>query len=80
MAVSCQNPSRDKHEIPDGGRRLEIKPLTIDWGSSDLRDGWQGDYTFCSFACLSEWAAARAAEHDEHVLVDGEPPEGDEPA
>lgn len=70
MSVVCQNPDRDRHEIPDGGRKLTLTGIVV-WGQQDLRDDWTGSYVFCSFACLSEWAAARASDHDGVVLREG---------
>lgn len=72
----CNNPARDRHEIVDGDRKVTIS-LGLTWGQRDLRDDWRGDYAFCSFGCLGEWAAERAAEHDHHVLVEGARPKGD---
>lgn len=83
MAVCCNpehKPGGVPYEIPPGDRVITIAQLTIDWGDKDLRNDWTGVYTFDSFECVAAWAAEKAGQHDEHVLVDGEPPEGDEPA
>lgn len=60
----------DTHQIPDGARRLDLQ-FAVDWGDADLRDSHAKPLVFCSFKCLSEWAAAKAAEHDGHVLQEG---------
>lgn len=70
MTVVCQNPTRDKHEVPAGGRKITLTGIVV-WGQKDLRDDWSGSYVFCSFACLSEWAAQRAGDHDGVVLREG---------
>jgi hypothetical protein len=70
MSVVCQNPARPTHEIADGGRKITLTGVVV-WGQADLRDDWTGDYVFCSFACLSEWAALRADDHDGVVLREG---------
>lgn len=70
MSVTCQNPERPTHEIPDGGRKVTLSAVVV-WGQQDLRDDWSGEYVFCSFACLSEWAATRAGDHDGVVLREG---------
>lgn len=70
MSVVCQNPARDPHSIPDGGRKITLTGVVV-WGQADLRDDWSGAYVFCSFACCSEWAAARATDHDGVVLREG---------
>jgi hypothetical protein len=67
MPVPCNNPSRERHDC--GDREISIEPLAIKWG--DIRDDWQGDYSFCSFRCLADWAAEKAAQHDGHVLQEG---------
>lgn len=71
MSIICQNPSRPTHEIADGGRKITLSALIV-WGQKDLRDDWSGGYVFCSFQCLSEWAAARAGDHDGVVLREGD--------
>lgn len=72
----CNAPVRaeDAHEI--GDREIHISPLAVKWG--DIRDDWQGDYSFCSFKCLADWATEKSAQHDGHVLEHGSTPEGDE--
>lgn len=70
MSVFCQNPADAKHEIADGDRKITLTGIVV-WGEQDLRDDWTGDYVFCSFKCVSEWAATRAADHDGVVLRDG---------
>lgn len=70
MSVLCQNPARDPHTIDDGARKITLTG-TVVWGQDDLRGDWTGDYVFCSFACLSEWAALRATDHDGVVLREG---------
>lgn len=59
-----------KREMPDGVRRIHFA-VSVDWGMKDLRADWQGTYDFCSFKCVAEWAADRAAAHDAHVVTDG---------
>lgn len=61
----------DTHEIPDGNRRLDLR-FTVDWGDEDLRVSHTKPLTFCSFGCLSKWAAAKELDHDGHVLKEGE--------
>lgn len=61
----------ETHEIAEDGRRIDIKPLAVNWGNADLRVTWEGNYAFCSFKCLSDWAAGKAAEHDNHTLQEG---------
>lgn len=75
----CNNATKQKHELVEGDRKVTIA-LGLTWGQRDIRDEWKGDYAFCSFQCLAEWATSRGVEHDQHVLVDGEPPEDDQPA
>lgn len=71
MAVVCGNPLRDRHEIADGDRRVDIRPLAVNWGDGDLRADWEGNYFFCSFGCLSDWASEKASQHDGRVVVEG---------
>jgi hypothetical protein len=78
MPLQCHNPTRERHEIPEGDRRVSL--VRIDWGKADLREGWEGEYRFCSFRCLAEWAAEKADQHDGRVLVEGEPTEPEEAA
>lgn len=70
MSVQCQNPARDPHQIDDGARKITLTAAVV-WGQEDARGDWTGDYVFCSFGCLSEWAANRAADHDGVVLREG---------
>lgn len=70
MSVACQNPELPPHTIADGARKVTLSAIIV-WGQDDLRDDWTGDYVFCSFACLSQWAATRAAVHDGVVLREG---------
>lgn len=70
MSVMCHNPVGDRHEIPDGDRKITLTAIVV-WGANDLRDDWTGDYTFCSFACLADWATERASDHDGHELHEG---------
>lgn len=58
------------HEIEDGGRRIDMA-LAVNWGDEDLRETHSKTVTFCSFACLSEWAKAKADEHDGRVVAEG---------
>ena len=76
--VLCMNPERDRHTIAKGERRIDITPLAVDWGATDVRPSWQGTYTFCCFECLAAWASERAADHDGRVVSEGEKPKGDE--
>lgn len=68
----CNSPNgaTDTHQIPDGARSLALS-FTVDWGDDDLRVSHEKPLTFCSFKCLSEWAAGKVAEHDGHVLTEG---------
>lgn len=66
----CGNPARPRHEIADDARKVELQ-FSIDWGDDDVRDSHTKPLTFCSFACLSEWAAAKSGEHDGVAIVDG---------
>lgn len=79
MAVPCSAPVRalDAHTIEDAARAIRVQ-LHLNWGDADIRDDWKGEQVFCSFACLAEWATEMASRHDEHVLVHGPTPEGDE--
>lgn len=70
MSVVCQNPELPTHEIADGARKVTLSAVIV-WGQDDLRGDWTGDYVFCSFACLSQWAATRATDHDGVVLREG---------
>lgn len=65
----------EAHEIAD--RRIMVN-VSVDWGKDDVRAPWSGEYQFCSFGCLEEWATDRAVEHDGRVVTEGEKPEGDE--
>lgn len=84
MADLCQNGDHrvdgKPYEIQDGGRRVVVPGLTVEWGAKDLRGDWSGGYVFCSFACLAAWASEKAAAHDGKVLVEGPKPDGDETA
>ena len=79
MSVVCQNPELPTHEIADGARKVTLSAIVV-WGQQDLRADWTGDYVFCSFACLSQWAGTRAADHDGVVLRDGTEVEALQPA
>lgn len=68
--MRCNAPDCGR-EIAKGERHITLT-AGIDWGANDLRKPWQGDYVFCSFGCLSDWASARAADHDGHVLKEGQ--------
>jgi len=70
VSVVCQNPALPPHEIADGARKVTLSAIIV-WGQDDLRDDWSGDYVFCSFACLSQWATTRATDHDGVVLREG---------
>jgi actin-related protein len=67
---SSPHGAAETHEIPDGARRLDLT-FTVDWGDDDLRGSHEKPLTFCSFKCLSEWAATKAADHDGNVLKEG---------
>jgi len=64
----CENPKRERHDIPDGGRKIELNAV-VNWGDDDQRDDHAKTRRFCSFACLADWAAERAAQHDGRVLA-----------
>lgn len=66
----CNGPKRERHEIPDGARKITLTTV-VDWGADDLRADHGKDYVFCSFACVADWASARAEQHDNRVLGDG---------
>lgn len=55
------------------GERWITFTLAVDWGADDLRASWNGEYSFHSFACLAQWAAEKAEQHDGHLLVEGAP-------
>lgn len=59
-----------KAERADVDRWLTLT-LSLEWGADDLRAPWDGEYEFCSFKCLAQWASEKAAVHDGHVLVEG---------
>lgn len=72
--TACQftaNGAGDTHDIPAAARRLDLS-FTVDWGYEDLRVSHTKPLTFCSFGCLSKWAAVKAGEHDGHVLKEGQ--------
>lgn len=58
---------RCKTELADGARIVVISAF-INWGDNDARADWQGEKSFCSFACLKEWAADMSASHDGRVV------------
>lgn len=60
----------DTHEIPDGARRLDLR-FDVDWGADDIRASHGKPLTFCSFGCLSKWAADRGEQHDGVTVKDG---------
>lgn len=60
----------DTHQIPDGARRLDLR-FDVDWGDDDIRASHGKPLSFCSFACLSAWAADRVAQHDGVTVKDG---------
>lgn len=64
------NGAGDVHEIADGARRVDVA-VRVDWGADDARATHEKPLSFCSFNCLSEWAAAKAAEHDDRLVVEG---------
>jgi hypothetical protein len=70
VSVVCQNPAGDRHEIAEGARKVTLTG-TVVWGENDIRAEWTGDYVFCSFGCLAEWATQRAIDHDGVVLREG---------
>lgn len=59
-----------KAEHAPGDRWITFT-LAVDWGAADLRAAWNGSYELCSFGCLAQWAAEKAAQHDGKVLVEG---------
>lgn len=67
----------EAHEIKNGARNIHVT-VSVDWGKEDLRHPWYGEYRFCSFGCLEEWATEQAVKHDGRVVTEGEKPEGDE--
>jgi hypothetical protein len=72
MSAFCHNPTGERHEIPGGARRLDLT-FRVDWGGDDLREPHAKPLTFCSFACLTAWAADRAEHHDGVTLMEGQP-------
>ena len=72
--MKCNAPvsAAEAHKIPAGGRRITIPALSIRWGDKDIRDDWVGDYTFCCFQCLAEWATEKSEQHDDRTLVEGD--------
>lgn len=60
----------DLHTIPDGARTLSLT-FDVDWGDTDLRESHSKPLTFCSFRCLTGWAADKAAQHDSVTVTDG---------
>jgi hypothetical protein len=66
----CNNPARERHEIIHGEDRM-ISLIRVDWGKNDLREDWEGEYRWCSFRCMADWAQEKASQHDGHVLVEG---------
>jgi hypothetical protein len=58
---------RCKKDLVDGERILVISAF-INWGDNDERAGWAGEKSFCSFACMGEWATEMAASHDGKVV------------
>lgn len=59
-----------KAERAKGDRWITFT-LAVDWGADDLREAWNGNYLFCSFKCLTQWASEKAAQHDGKVLTEG---------
>lgn len=73
MTAVCHNSPEGaphRHEIPDGTRRLDLS-FRVDWGDTDLRASHEKPLVFCSFQCLSEWALAKAIDHDGRTLTEG---------
>lgn len=65
------NGAGDTHEIAEGQRRLDVT-VAIDWGTDDARDDHEKTVPFCSFKCLSAWAAGRAIAHDGRTVLKAE--------
>lgn len=74
MTIVCHGPGRERHEIEESARRVDLR-FSIDWGGDDVRESHSKPLTFCSFQCLADWAAEKTEQHDGHVLVEGEPEE-----
>lgn len=58
--------------LVDGDRRHDIA-IRTDWGAQDEREPHSKTAAFHSFKCLSDWATELAANHDNRVLVSGDP-------
>jgi hypothetical protein len=71
--VICANPTSDRHDIGPDDRRISV--VKVDWGKADLREKWAGEYVFCCFLCLADWAQQKAAQHDGVVLIEGRTPD-----
>lgn len=56
-----------KEKLTDGARQI-VSSLAVNWGDDDERADWAGDKTFCSFACLRDWAAGMADNHDGRTI------------
>lgn len=65
------NGAGDTHEIADGQRRIDVT-LAIDWGANDERNDHEKTIPFCSFDCLSKYAAGRAIAHDGRTVLKAE--------
>lgn len=65
------NGATDTHEIGVGDRQLDVT-LAINWGDDDERADHAKVSSFCSFDCLSKWAAGRAIAHDGRTVLKAE--------
>lgn len=54
---------RCKNDLPAAGRIVVVK-VAINWGADDARADWTGEKSFCSFACLKDWAEDMSVNHD----------------
>jgi hypothetical protein len=69
MICFCHN------DIHDGDRRIALA-VAVDWGTDDERDAVNKTYTFCSFACIADWAVLRSHDWDGVTVIS--PPESHE--
>lgn len=59
-------------EIAEGDRAITLA-YWVDWGEKDIRaDAAPKTFQAHSFACIGQWAADRAAAHDNTFLQDNE--------
>lgn len=71
MTAVCAGPGRARHEIQPEDRRLDVS-IAIDWGELDERQDHAKTSSFCSFACLADWAGARGIQHDGRTVLKAE--------